>query len=151
MLCCPLLPSPAAIILYELLVRRRAYHGQFLSIEQIAEMAATRGLRPTVPPKWPHEAKALVAKCWDADPAARPEFRAVAEELAGWRNDERDLVLTQIWRASPVPAAERLGQYRWWGRQYAARVTGAGSSSESGSSKDGLKRVSIVKPQGSKG
>lgn len=140
----------AAILLYELLVRRRAYHGQFLAIDQIAEMAATRGLRPAMPPRWPQEAKELLSTCWDADPAKRPEFRAVAERLASWRNDERGLVLAQIWKSSPVPAAERLGQYRWWGKQYAARVTGASAHSGAGSSKKGadgdFKRVSIAKP-----
>jgi serine/threonine protein kinase len=98
-----------AILLYELLMREKAYDGLFLNGEQIAELASReRARRPALPPRWPAQAKDLLNACWDADPAKRPEFAVIAETLAKWREDTTDRVLAQIWAASPLPATERI-------------------------------------------
>jgi serine/threonine protein kinase len=111
-----------AILLYELLMRGKAYGGLVLDCEQIAELASTRARRPALPPRWPVEAKALLTACWDADPAKRPEFTSIADMLAKWRADPSDKVLAQIWAASPLPAPERIkAAVSGAATQYAAR------------------------------
>jgi serine/threonine protein kinase len=112
-----------AILLYELLMREKAYGGLFLNGEQIAELASSaRAQRPALPPRWPAEAKELLNACWDADPAKRPEFTAIANQLAKWRADPSDKVLAQIWAASPLPAPERIkAAVSGAATQYAAR------------------------------
>jgi serine/threonine protein kinase len=111
-----------AILLYELLMRGKAYGGLVLDCEQIAELASTRARRPALPPRWPVEAKVLLTACWDADPAKRPEFTSIADMLAKWRADPSDKVLAQIWAASPLPAPERIkAAVSGAATQYAAR------------------------------
>mmetsp|Transcript_40513 Transcript_40513/g.93892 ORF Transcript_40513/g.93892 Transcript_40513/m.93892 type:complete len:428 (-) Transcript_40513:250-1533(-) len=74
-----------AVIMYELLVRERAYEGMYLSAEAIAEGASSaRSLRPKVPDAWPEEVKTTLALCWNADPAKRPPFKQLATSINGW-------------------------------------------------------------------
>ncbi len=70
-----------AILAWELLRRKRAYDDMYLSTEQVVSNVC-RGLRPTVPARWPAGIKKLLADCWAADPILRPKFSQVAEALA---------------------------------------------------------------------
>jgi hypothetical protein len=85
------MPIPPAILLYELLIRQRAYEGQYIPVEDIAKRAADAKtqLRPPMPNVWPVEAKKLISLAWAAEPSARPDFRDLAVELGNWRYWQR--------------------------------------------------------------
>jgi len=103
-----MVPS-SAIILYELLLRSRAYEGLYLSTEEIAKNAGSGTLRPEIPAPWPAEARELLIKAWHHDPNVRPEFSTIAPELGKWRNDTDCRVLKGLAKGSKRGIFERIG------------------------------------------
>jgi serine/threonine protein kinase len=72
-----------AVILYELLMRERAFEGMFLTPEMIADGASgAKKLRPPVPAVWPDEIKSLLERCWHTQADKRPPFKQVAQEIS---------------------------------------------------------------------
>ncbi|KAG8462254.1 hypothetical protein KFE25_012074 [Diacronema lutheri] len=103
-----------AVIMYELLMRERAYEGMFLSAESIAEGAASaRALRPPVPAAWPEEVTRLLAACWHADPGRRPPFKEVATAIGAMLDgsDEaaRQKLLKKLAAGSKRGILEKMG------------------------------------------
>eukprot|EP00303_Exanthemachrysis_gayraliae_P002047 CAMPEP_0205999626 /NCGR_PEP_ID=MMETSP1464-20131121/965_1 /ASSEMBLY_ACC=CAM_ASM_001124 /TAXON_ID=119497 /ORGANISM="Exanthemachrysis gayraliae, Strain RCC1523" /LENGTH=479 /DNA_ID=CAMNT_0053372837 /DNA_START=1 /DNA_END=1440 /DNA_ORIENTATION=+ len=98
-----------AIILYELLMRTRAYGELYLKVETIAEKAAANELRPSMPSKWPEEVKSLLTACWHDDPAERPEFTDIEAKLREWRDDDHAVVLHKIERHCRKGVLEHFG------------------------------------------
>ncbi|KAJ1629023.1 kinase-like domain-containing protein [Pavlovales sp. CCMP2436] len=74
-----------AILAWELLSKKRAYEGLYLTGEMLASSVATRGLRPPLPPKWPVVLQQLLSECWAEDAIKRPEFAEIAQRLADQR------------------------------------------------------------------
>jgi hypothetical protein len=110
---CPPAPPlrPAAIILYELLLRNRAYAEIYLAQDDIAAHVAgptDRALRPGLPEAWPEELKQLLSDAWATEASARPEFTAIVKQLADWRADPEHTVLTQIAKGSKRGMLESL-------------------------------------------
>uniref|UniRef100_A0A0E0MMI6 Protein kinase domain-containing protein n=1 Tax=Oryza punctata TaxID=4537 RepID=A0A0E0MMI6_ORYPU len=52
-----------------------------LSIAEASAAVVQRGMRPVIPPCCPPCMAAIMARCWDADPAARPEMEEVVRLL----------------------------------------------------------------------
>ena len=67
-----------ATVLYEITSHKRPFGG--LS-PNVFKKAIGSGFLPTVPKKWPEELKALLADCWQMDPAKRPEFNQIVPRL----------------------------------------------------------------------
>ena len=72
-----------AIILWELLTSRLPY----ADMPSLAAAAGVveRNLRPPVPPDAPPAVADLLQRCWAAEPAVRPPFTRVCEELTAIR------------------------------------------------------------------
>jgi hypothetical protein len=66
-------------MLYEILMSTKVLPQK---LRKKAAGLIAEGKRPPVPPDIPQFARALVASCWDDDPAARPSFRQILVELA---------------------------------------------------------------------
>ena len=103
----------AAILLFELLTRGRAYDGLYIPVDDIGRRAALPDtpLRPALPAVWPLEAKRLVALAWHAQPGERPDFGAITAELGNWRFDPSKRVLRQVARGSSRGLLE-IGGFR---------------------------------------
>ncbi|EEC69302.1 hypothetical protein OsI_38367 [Oryza sativa Indica Group] len=52
-----------------------------LSVAEASAAVAQRGMRPPIPPCCPPAMARVMARCWDADPAARPEMEEVVRML----------------------------------------------------------------------
>ncbi|CAN8271244.1 unnamed protein product [Cochlearia groenlandica] len=68
-----------AIVIWELLTGHIPY--QFMTPLQAAIGVVQKGLRPKIPKKTNPKLKAMVERCWDKDPAERPEFEEIIEIL----------------------------------------------------------------------
>jgi len=68
-----------AIVLWELLTRQCPFAE--LTPIQTAMGVLNHGLRPPMPDWPPARFQALVRRCWDTNPAARPDFLEVIELL----------------------------------------------------------------------
>lgn len=67
-----------SILCWEVLCAHRAYSELYLAADQVAEVVATKGMRPAMPPAWPSELSALLAQCWAESAASRPIMAHVA-------------------------------------------------------------------------
>lgn len=70
-----------AILMFELLERKRAYSAEYLTMEQVAKGVATRQLRPQMPKCWSRSVKALVGGAWAQMPEQRPSFSELIRQL----------------------------------------------------------------------
>ena len=70
-----------AIVAWEVLMRKRAYTGLYLTADQVAEGVATLSLRPSLPSSWPRQQSALLAAMWAAEASDRPEMALVLKAL----------------------------------------------------------------------
>jgi len=78
------------IVLWEILTRRTPYQGMIRApagasgaaahIKAIADIIA--GMRPTLPDRTPAKMASLISRCWATDPAQRPDFQSIVEELS---------------------------------------------------------------------
>ncbi|KAL4423545.1 hypothetical protein ABPG77_006568 [Micractinium sp. CCAP 211/92] len=68
-----------SIIMWELVSGTRPYKG--MSPMQVIVAVTQRGVRPPVPEDCPPRLAALMQRCWDADPQARPDTGEVIREL----------------------------------------------------------------------
>jgi hypothetical protein len=66
-------------MLYEILMSTRMLSQK---LRKRAAALVVEGKRPPIPSDVPQFARALVASCWDDDPAVRPSFRQILVELA---------------------------------------------------------------------
>mmetsp|Transcript_6823 Transcript_6823/g.18438 ORF Transcript_6823/g.18438 Transcript_6823/m.18438 type:complete len:444 (-) Transcript_6823:494-1825(-) len=100
-----------AMIMYEVLLREKAFSSQYLSETQIAEAAAgSKHLRPPVPKKWPPEVKELLDKCWHPDPAMRPSFKPIAHIIQSWLSpDNQGRILKGLSSAAKSGLLEKMG------------------------------------------
>ena len=69
------------IILTEIFTGRIPYSDRPLPSLILTQMIASAGLRPTMGAETPPAIRALVARCTDVDPAKRPSFRTIVDEL----------------------------------------------------------------------
>ncbi|XP_044509538.1 serine/threonine-protein kinase STY46-like isoform X2 [Mangifera indica] len=67
------------IVLWELLTGKLPY--EYLTPLQAAVGVVQKGLRPTIPKNVHPKLAELLAKCWQQDPAARPDFSEIIEDL----------------------------------------------------------------------
>jgi hypothetical protein len=96
-----------AIVLWEMLSGKLPY-GELSPIAAAAAVVVEH-LRPPVadaPADTPAELVALMVKCWDVAPAVRPEFEAVAVDLAAMRAQE------EVASAARAAAGEGSGSSR---------------------------------------
>lgn len=71
-----------AILTFELLDRRRAYHDkERLTMDQIARVVCEKGLRPKVQERWSPRIKELVSRAWAQEADDRPSFAELVEQL----------------------------------------------------------------------
>jgi serine/threonine-protein kinase CTR1 len=79
------------IVLWEILTRRTPYQGMIKAqgagggagaahIKAIADIIA--GMRPLLPDRTPAKMASLITRCWSADPALRPDFQTIVDELS---------------------------------------------------------------------
>ena len=70
------------VVMYEILTCKLPYHDiQLKRWDMHAQLRS--GLRPTVPRDGDDAFKALMVRCWSEDPAVRPTFERIVEELEG--------------------------------------------------------------------
>ncbi|XP_068325466.1 serine/threonine-protein kinase STY46-like [Pyrus communis] len=67
------------VVLWELLTGKLPY--EYLTPLQAAVGVAQKGLRPTIPKNTPPKLAELLEKCWQQDPASRPDFSEIIEIL----------------------------------------------------------------------
>ncbi|KAM1318354.1 hypothetical protein ACFX14_003674 [Malus domestica] len=67
------------VVLWELLTGKLPY--EYLTPLQAAVGVAQKGLRPTIPKNAPPKLAELLEKCWQQDPASRPDFSEIIEIL----------------------------------------------------------------------
>ncbi|KAM1121961.1 hypothetical protein TB2_003459 [Malus domestica] len=67
------------LVLWELLTGKLPY--EHLTPLQAAVGVAQKGLRPTIPKNTPPKLAELLEKCWQQDPATRPDFSEIIENL----------------------------------------------------------------------
>ncbi|KAM2008949.1 hypothetical protein ACFX16_003790 [Malus domestica] len=67
------------VVLWELLTGKLPY--EHLTPLQAAVGVAQKGLRPTIPKNTPPKLAELLEKCWQQDPAPRPDFSEIIENL----------------------------------------------------------------------
>ncbi|RXH87698.1 hypothetical protein DVH24_034598 [Malus domestica] len=67
------------VVLWELLTGKLPY--EHLTPLQAAVGVAQKGLRPTIPKNTPPKLAELLEKCWQQDPATRPDFSEIIENL----------------------------------------------------------------------
>lgn len=68
------------ILMYILLYEKRPFENY--QDDDFIEKVWKGGQRPDLQGDIPEKLKSLIRACWDADPAKRPEFREIAEELS---------------------------------------------------------------------
>lgn len=94
-----------AVLAWEVFASKRAYQPLFLTAEQIAQSVAVKGLRPKLPASWPAELKQLMTSMWADQPADRPDFIAITEQLEAMLNKLSDSPAIKDRRKSIVSAA----------------------------------------------
>ncbi|XP_050105084.1 serine/threonine-protein kinase STY46-like isoform X1 [Malus sylvestris] len=67
------------VVLWELLTGKLPY--EYLTPLQAAVGVSQKGLRPTIPKNAPPKLAELLEKCWQQDPASRPDFSEIIEIL----------------------------------------------------------------------
>ncbi|XP_050105085.1 serine/threonine-protein kinase STY46-like isoform X2 [Malus sylvestris] len=67
------------VVLWELLTGKLPY--EYLTPLQAAVGVSQKGLRPTIPKNTPPKLAELLEKCWQQDPATRPDFSEIIENL----------------------------------------------------------------------
>ncbi|KNC56031.1 TKL/DRK protein kinase [Thecamonas trahens ATCC 50062] len=68
-----------AIVLWEMATRQIPYEG--MNPMQVGMKVLLEGLRPVIPGYVPKPFETLIVACWDADPAARPDFKDILTNL----------------------------------------------------------------------
>eukprot|EP00640_Fibrocapsa_japonica_P005578 CAMPEP_0113947586 /NCGR_PEP_ID=MMETSP1339-20121228/65605_1 /TAXON_ID=94617 /ORGANISM="Fibrocapsa japonica" /LENGTH=105 /DNA_ID=CAMNT_0000954251 /DNA_START=20 /DNA_END=337 /DNA_ORIENTATION=+ /assembly_acc=CAM_ASM_000762 len=68
-----------ALIVWHLLTLQKPY--ATMSASQFTEQVGREGHRPPLDQSWPVELSSLLSRCWDADPACRPDFSEIEECL----------------------------------------------------------------------
>jgi serine/threonine protein kinase len=66
-----------ALVLFELIVGPRAFSGTDFQISS----AIVNGNRPSIGNEIPQLSRELITHCWDGNPANRPDFRSVVDQL----------------------------------------------------------------------
>lgn len=68
-----------SIILWEIASREPPYRN--INGTKVSEEVLNRELRPPIPPKTPEPWTKLMRRCWESDPARRPNFKEIIREL----------------------------------------------------------------------
>lgn len=84
-----------AIILWEVLARKKPYHDIDMNLEKFLQ-AVSNGARLTLIQNCPHEIKLLLNKCWSKDLIERPSIVQVEEEINEIFNNCDDQYLRPI-------------------------------------------------------
>ncbi|XP_009408199.2 serine/threonine-protein kinase STY46 isoform X1 [Musa acuminata AAA Group] len=77
-----------AIVMWELLTAKLPY--EYLTPLQAAVGVVQKGLRPTIPKNTHPKLAELLEKCWQQDPAVRPDFSEILETLQLIAKEVRD-------------------------------------------------------------
>jgi len=69
------------VYLHELLSRQHPFSEYRVKDKLVFEEKIIKGLRPSIPSKWPLEFRELISDCWQHDPDDRPTFEVIVERL----------------------------------------------------------------------
>jgi len=69
-----------AMVLWEMLTQERVF-ADLPNLQKLMYAIVEEGRRPTLPPNTPTSLRNLITSCWDADPAKRPSFKEILEQL----------------------------------------------------------------------
>jgi serine/threonine protein kinase len=91
------------IIVWEMLTRQIPFGSDVQTPIRLLRMVTNSGLRPTIPDGCPPPLISLLERCWSAEPAVRPDFSVIVDDLTAFSKVAFDVA--QIVVADAVEAA----------------------------------------------